>query len=196
MKKLIIIFAIIALFAIAFNAFGDALSGPSSDSDVTSEKESISFDSDSASTDISTEHKHEYTAKVTKEASCTSVGITTYTFSCGDSYTEEIEALGHTRVSAGGKDATCTNQGYVNIVCSVCDQGLDVEWIPAIGHNFTDAGSGCGPNCYYSCIICGEKSDILVRRDKNRAYYCEQSDCNKCEYKNFFHILTSYCVRS
>lgn len=174
MKKLIIIFAIIALFAIAFNAFSDALSGPSSDSDVTSEKESISFDSDSASTDISTEHEHEYTAKVTKEASCTSEGITTYTCSCGDSYTEEIEALGHIRVSAGGKDATCTEQGYVNIVCSVCDQGIDVEWIPATGHSFTDAGSGCGPNCYYSCIKCGAISDIPVPcRDNNSDGVCD-----------------------
>ena len=39
---------------------------------------------------------HHYTAATTKEPTCTETGMTTYTCdSCGDSYTEEIPALGH-----------------------------------------------------------------------------------------------------
>ena len=40
-------------------------------------------------------HTHSYSAKVTKEATCSEVGVTTYTCSCGDSYTESIPTTGH-----------------------------------------------------------------------------------------------------
>ena len=79
MKKLIIIFAIIALFAIAFNAFSDALSGPSSDSDVTSEKESGSVDSNVSSSDTSgptTEesYAYSYVVNIYKQGTTTKLG--------------------------------------------------------------------------------------------------------------------------
>ncbi|MDD6264926.1 MAG: InlB B-repeat-containing protein, partial [Clostridia bacterium] len=41
-------------------------------------------------------HTHVYTATVTKEATCTEKGVKTFTCECGDSYTEDIPALGHT----------------------------------------------------------------------------------------------------
>lgn len=40
-------------------------------------------------------HTHSYTSKVTKVAKCTSKGTKTFTCSCGSSYTESINALGH-----------------------------------------------------------------------------------------------------
>ncbi len=51
-------------------------------------------------------HEHSYTAVVT-EPTCTEAGYTTYTCECGDSYTEEIPALGH---------------GYVDGVCRHCGE--------------------------------------------------------------------------
>ena len=41
-------------------------------------------------------HTHEYTSAVTTEATCTTDGETTWTCSCGDSYTTPISATGHT----------------------------------------------------------------------------------------------------
>lgn len=41
------------------------------------------------------EHEHSYTASITKSPTCTEAGITTYTCSCGDIYTETIEPTGH-----------------------------------------------------------------------------------------------------
>lgn len=41
------------------------------------------------------EHKHSYTSKVTKEATCSADGTKTFTCSCGDTYTEKIAATGH-----------------------------------------------------------------------------------------------------
>lgn len=45
--------------------------------------------------ELNPDHKHSYTEKVTKEPTCTEKGEKTYTCGCGDSYTEEIPALGH-----------------------------------------------------------------------------------------------------
>ena len=50
-------------------------------------------------------HTHSYTETVTTAATCTTAGVKTYTCACGDSYTEEIPATGHS---------------YVNGVCTVC----------------------------------------------------------------------------
>ena len=41
------------------------------------------------------EHIHKYIASVTKEATCSEEGITTYICECGESYTEVIEMLEH-----------------------------------------------------------------------------------------------------
>lgn len=50
---------------------------------------------------------HSYTSSVTKEASCTAAGTRTYSCTqCGDSYTEQIPALGHD-YSASGKCTRC-----------------------------------------------------------------------------------------
>ena len=51
---------------------------------------------------------HNYTAKVTTEATCTKPGVKTYTCTlCGDNYPEAIPALGHTAPNDAGKCARC-----------------------------------------------------------------------------------------
>ncbi len=64
-------------------------------------------------------HAHNYSAEVTKAATCTAKGVKTFTCSCGDSYTEEIPALGHDYKSSS-TDATCTKPGTVTKTCSRC----------------------------------------------------------------------------
>ena len=49
---------------------------------------------------------HSYEVVETKEPACTEAGCTTYTCHCGDTYTEEISALGHDYV-----DGVCTHCG-------------------------------------------------------------------------------------
>lgn len=43
----------------------------------------------------SSSHSHSYTSRVTTEPGCETKGVRTYTCSCGDTYTENIEPLGH-----------------------------------------------------------------------------------------------------
>lgn len=67
-------------------------------------------------------HKHSYTSKTTKKATCFEEGIKTYICSCGASYTKSIKKLSHiystklvkATMSANGKHIyTCKVCGYV-----------------------------------------------------------------------------------
>ena len=60
-----------------------------------------------------TVHAHAYTATVTTAATCTTPGVRTHACACGESYTEEIPAPGHSYVR------TEENGNYV-YTCSAC----------------------------------------------------------------------------
>ena len=105
------------------------------------------------------QHTHQYTSTVTKAATCTEAGEKTYKCSCGNSYTEKINALGHnykngkcTRCGASDpnytppahthsytditqvKAATCTESGERLLKCS-CGASK-TETIPPLGHSY------------------------------------------------------------
>lgn len=66
-------------------------------------------------------HLHNYTAAVTKAATCAEEGVKTYTCSCGSSYTEAVPVIAH---SFGdyiyNDDATTEKDGTKTATCSVC----------------------------------------------------------------------------
>ena len=66
-------------------------------------------------------HVHNYTAAVTKAATCAEEGVKTYTCSCGSSYTETVPVIAH---SFGdyiyNDDATTEKDGTRTATCSVC----------------------------------------------------------------------------
>lgn len=76
--------------------------------------------------------EHKYVEKVTKDPTCTTAGEKTFTCSlCGDSYTEPIEAKGHTDGPfETTKEATCTEDGERTIYCKECGAVLRTEVIP------------------------------------------------------------------
>ena len=85
-----------------------------------------------AAEENSKEHEHSYTSEVTKEATCTEAGITTYTCECGDSYTEEIPKTEH--VSGDwetSKKPTLIKDGEKVKKCTVCGEILETQKIPA-----------------------------------------------------------------
>ena len=65
-------------------------------------------------------HEHVYTSTVTKEATCTEAGVTTYSCSCGDSYTESIPALGHNYTSQVTLQPTTVSEGILTYTCTRC----------------------------------------------------------------------------
>ena len=81
------------------------------------------------------QHVHNYTSGVTNAVTCENDGIRTYTCTCGDSYTEIIEAIGHNyeaiTPSIEKDDSKCT------FVCSNCgdkyEYALDYQVVTASG---------------------------------------------------------------
>lgn len=72
-------------------------------------------------------HAHFHIGTVSKAATCTENGVTIYSCSCGDSYTETIPALGHHYISRVTKQPTTGSEGVMTYTCDRC------------GHSFTRA---------------------------------------------------------
>ena len=104
-------------------------------------------------------HSHSYTSTVTKKPTCTEKGVTTYSCSCSDSYTEEIAALGHNYVAAKS-DASCTEEAVTTYTCSRCGDSY-TEKSPCLGHDYHSAVTK-EPTCAekgvrtYTCSGCGD----------------------------------------
>lgn len=83
---------------------------------------------------VKSSHTHSYTAKVTKEATCTTEGERIYTCTCGDRYTETIPATGHSESAwIIDKAATATENGSKHTECTTCGKVIKTEVIPATG---------------------------------------------------------------
>lgn len=111
-------------------------------------------------------HEHSYQEEVTKEATCTEAGEKTFTCDCGDSYTEEIAALGHDYADTVTKEPTCTEEGEKTYTCARCGDSYP-EAVPAAGHKYADeAVVDTKPSCTATgessrhCSVCDDRTDI------------------------------------
>ncbi len=101
---------------------------------------------------------------VTKEATCTEEGELTYTCQNDEShtYTEKIEATGHTEVTDPAVEPTCTETGLTEgSHCSVCGEIIIAqEEIPALGHDLeyveakASSATISGNTEYWYCKVC------------------------------------------
>ena len=127
-------------------------------------------------------HTHEYTCTTT--ATCTTSGVNTYVCSCGDTYTEEVAALGHTSsevVVEKEVAATCTDAGsYDNVTyCTVCNEELTRETVTvaALGHShntleYDEEGH------WYTCV-CGDATEKEAHKGGN-ATLTDKAVCEVC----------------
>ncbi len=84
-------------------------------------------------------HSHE---AVVTDPTCTEAGYTTYTCSCGDTYTaDEVEASGHDYKSTVTAP-TCTEAGYTTYTCG-CGDTYTADEVAALGHKFVDGKCEC-----------------------------------------------------
>lgn len=116
-------------------------------------------------------HTHDFVETVTAPT-CTKQGYTTYTCSCGESYTKNyVSALGHKTELCNAVEPTCTEAGYTgDEVCTVCGETIKAgEVIPATGHHFKGN----------TCPDCGETRSTA---DTIRAWFQESFN----NMKNFF----------
>jgi DNA-directed RNA polymerase subunit RPC12/RpoP len=106
---------------------------------------------------------HDFVGVVTTPATCTEMGVMTYTCSrCGDSYTEPIAKLEPDWVVQTVVAPTCIEQGYTVFVCANCGETENREFTVALGHNWdegvitTPATETSEGLLTYTCLRCGE----------------------------------------
>lgn len=110
--------------------------------------------------------KHEYTDEVTKQPTCTETGIRTYTCTmCGQSYTEEVPALGHDYHSEVTVPATCTEKGELTYTCSRCDSTYTEE---IVSHHEYEEVITTAATCTtdgqktLTCSVCGDSKTEVI----------------------------------
>ena len=138
------------------------------------------------------EAQHAYTARVTKEATCTEYGVIRYTCSnCGSYYTETISPLGH---DYGEwyirQEATCTQAGLKVRNCKRCN-AEETETIPQKSHSVTEiagreatctqAGSTGGKMCLVCGIILEQPTTVEALGHTGGAADCTHlAVCDRC----------------
>ena len=102
--------------------------------------------------------EHVYDEAISNAPTCTEKGEKTFSCSlCGDVYTEDVEATGHTyteKVTA----PTCTAEGYTTYTCA-CGETYTDNTVAATGHTYTDTvvAPTCTADGYTShTCACGE----------------------------------------
>lgn len=114
-------------------------------------------------------HSHSYAASVTKQPTCTEKGTREYTCSsCGDTYTEDIAALGHNYAVSGMTEATCYESGFTTYECTRCDSSYNTDFTEALNHpssswvtvvNPTASSNGLAEK---QCDYCGHTSEQFI----------------------------------
>ncbi len=117
---------------------------------------------------------HSYEAEETKTSTCTEAGTMTYTCACGDVYTEEISALGHSFTDyISNEDATCEADGTKTAECAngcgktdtVADEGSKLGHTDEDGDKICEV---CEGEISEICAFCGN----AAHESQTAVYVC------------------------
>ena len=123
------------------------------------------------------EHTHSYIETITKTPTCAEKGEKTYTCDCGNSYTEDIAALGHdyqTEITA----PTCTEQGFTTYTCSRCGDSYVGDYVAKTDHDYewtttkepTETEDGIKTGV---CKLCGDTITKIIPSLNHEHNYVE-----------------------
>jgi len=113
-------------------------------------------------------HEHSYNDEIVP-ASCVARGYTIHRCSCGYEYKDNYTNLAeHKYIHKTVKEATCTEVGYLEEVCSVCGDKKK-NTIPAKGHSFGKWIEQSHPSCTIQgkrvrqCLVCGFVEESYIK---------------------------------
>lgn len=136
------------------------------------------------------DHTHAYNnSSITTAATCTAAGVRTYTCSCGDSYTEELPALGH---NPGNwqtvTEATATAKGVRKKFCRRCNAEVaseEIEFVSTHTHDYSSSYIATPATCgqdgtrIYTCA-CGATSSSVIKATGQHTTSGSSKVCSVC----------------
>ena len=125
--------------------------------------------------DITNFHEHNFTSKITKEATCTETGILTYTCTeCGETKTDIIPKIEHKWDNGVvTKDPTCTAEGERTYTCDSCGE-TKTSIIKKVNHKWDNGVVTKKPTCTaegertYTCETCGETKTTTIKKASHK----------------------------
>ena len=138
-------------------------------------------------------HSHKYSTSVTITPTCEVKGEMKFTCDCGDSYTKEIPALGHTEVIDEAVEATCSSTGLTEgSHCDICGEVIiKQEVIAKLGHSDGDGDD--------ICDLCNETITVIDPDEPETPDEPEEEpcdcDCHAGGIKAFFFKLINFFAK-
>ena len=138
-----------------------------------------------ASLGSTTTHTHAYVAKVTRVATCALAGITTYTCTCGSTYTESIPVIPHT-FNTVATTPDCYKTGSTSSVCKVCGYVATYMALP-INHTWgawktTEATATTDGVKQRTCSVCAEVEKIVLPKTGSTTTTTTAATANHTHY--------------
>ena len=139
---------------------------------------------------------HNYSGIITKQPDCLNSGVMTYLCSeCGESYTENIDATGHSMKTVVTKP-TCTDAGYTTYTCSSCGYSYIGDRTTALGHGYstTVVPNTCTDAGYtlYQCVSCGYS--YTGDRTTALGHSYVNGSCSNCGGRDPSYVVSYYLV--
>ena len=110
-------------------------------------------------------HTHVEVSRI--DATCTEAGEVVYSCHCGDSYSEELQSLGHEYEMEETVKVSCTTAGVNTFTCKACNDSYTEE-VEATGHHH-EVTSQINVTCttdgeiVYTCPDCGDSYTEIIK---------------------------------
>ncbi len=146
--------------------------------------------------------EHQYQEEVTISASCTEMGLKTFTCNiCQSSYTESIPVTEHQYSSSITKEASCLEKGTVCYTCAECGNSKTEE-IAITDHQYEgkitkEASCLEEGEKTYTCSVCGDsqvETLAVTEHDFGETKIIKEQTCTSNGERGYTCLVCNYTV--